>query len=138
MTISTLCSGHAPLAKPGTVAPAMTAERMKAKLEHVVPLSPAARAIIDDIPELGPYVFTLNGRGPFNNFRNDKERLDGASGVTGWRLHDLRRTARSLMSGAGVAPDIAERCLAHTIGSVRGSAAIVVYRSCQPVIFVAW
>jgi hypothetical protein len=34
------------------------------------------------------------------------------------RLHDLRRTARSLMSRAGVAPNIAERCLAHTIRGV--------------------
>jgi integrase len=32
-------------------------------------------------------------------------------------LHDLRRTARSLMSRAGVRPDIAERCLGHTVGS---------------------
>ena len=32
----------------------------------------------------------------------------------------MRRTARSLLSRAGVAPDIAERCLTHTIGGVRG------------------
>jgi integrase len=37
-----------------------------------------------------------------------------------WTLHDLRRTARSLMSRAGVNPDIAERCLGHVIGGVRG------------------
>jgi integrase len=37
----------------------------------------------------------------------------------GWRLH-LRRTARSLLSRAGVNPDIAERCLGHAIGGVRG------------------
>jgi integrase len=34
-------------------------------------------------------------------------------------LHDLRRTARSLMSRAGVSPDHAERCLGHVIGGVR-------------------
>ena len=39
--------------------------------------------------------------------------------MTGWRLHDLRRTARSLMSRAGVSADIAERCLGHIIGGVR-------------------
>jgi integrase len=32
-------------------------------------------------------------------------------------LHDLRRTARSLMSRAGVRPDIAERCLGHKVGT---------------------
>jgi integrase len=35
-------------------------------------------------------------------------------------LHDLRRTARSLLSRAGVAADIAERCLGHVIPGVRG------------------
>jgi integrase len=35
------------------------------------------------------------------------------SGTTGWRLHDLRRTARSLMSRAGVPGEHAERCLGH-------------------------
>jgi integrase len=51
-------------------------------------------------------------------------KLDIACGATsctqGWRLHDLRRTARSLMSRAGVNPDVAERCLGHAIGGVRG------------------
>ena len=36
------------------------------------------------------------------------------------RLHDLRRTARSLMSRAGVRPDIAERVLGHAIAGVGG------------------
>jgi integrase len=95
------------------------AARMKAKLEHVVPLSPTANAIVDSMPVLGQYVFTLNGRRPIKNFAKEKERLDKASGVTDWRIHDLRRTARSLMSRAGVDSNIAERCLAHTIGGIR-------------------
>jgi integrase len=37
-----------------------------------------------------------------------------------WTFHDLRRTARSLLSRAGIDSDIAERCLAHKIGGVRG------------------
>jgi integrase len=37
-----------------------------------------------------------------------------------WVLHDLRRTARSLMSRAGVSPDIAERVLGHVIPGIRG------------------
>ena len=42
------------------------------------------------------------------------------SGVSGWVIHDLRRTARSLLSRAGVPTDHAERCLGHVIGGVRG------------------
>ena len=37
-----------------------------------------------------------------------------------WTVHDLRRTARSLMSRAGVRPDIAERVLGHAIKGVEG------------------
>ena len=37
-----------------------------------------------------------------------------------WTIHDLRRTARTLMSRAGVNADIAERCLGHVIAGVRG------------------
>jgi integrase len=37
-----------------------------------------------------------------------------------WTIHDLRRTARSLMSRAGVRPDIAERVLGHAIAGVEG------------------
>jgi integrase len=37
-----------------------------------------------------------------------------------WTAHDLRRTARSLMSRAGVRPDIAERVLGHAMGGVEG------------------
>jgi integrase len=49
-----------------------------------------------------------------------KARFDKRCGVVGWMLHDLRRTARSLMSRAGVSSDHAERCLGHVIGGVRG------------------
>jgi integrase len=37
-----------------------------------------------------------------------------------WTFHDLRRTARSLLSRAGIANDIAERVLGHVIPGVRG------------------
>jgi integrase len=42
-----------------------------------------------------------------------KAEFDRLCGVTGWRLHDLRRTARSLMSRAGVQTEIAEMVLGH-------------------------
>jgi hypothetical protein len=35
-------------------------------------------------------------------------------------LHDLRRTARSLMSRTGASSDIAERVLGYLIGAVAG------------------
>jgi integrase len=66
-----------------------------------------------------PYVLA-NSRGDavWRASTRAKRRLDAQSGVTGWRLHDLRRSARSLLSRAGVRPDIAERVLGHAIGGV--------------------
>jgi integrase len=55
--------------------------------------------------------------GGFSKF---KAAFDKACGVTGWTLHDLRRTARSLMSRAGIDADHAERALGHVIPGVRG------------------
>ena len=48
----------------------------------------------------GKLVFTHDGRPPVGGFSKFKARLEQASGTTKWTLHDLRRTARSLLSRA--------------------------------------
>jgi integrase len=98
-------------------------ERNKTGTELVRPLSPAALSVITRVPVIasGDIVFTANGRGAIGAISGRKAQVDKASGVTGWRIHDLRRTARSLMSRAGVQSDHAERCLGHVIGGVRGT-----------------
>jgi Arm DNA-binding domain/Phage integrase family len=92
----------------------------KTKLELVRPLSKAARAVLNTLPRKSAYVFA--GRnGPIANHGGLKVRFDKDSGVTGWRLHDLRRTARSLMSRAGVPSDHAELCLGHVLPGIRAT-----------------
>jgi Arm DNA-binding domain/Phage integrase family len=49
-----------------------------------------------------------------------KKKLSRELNAIWWTIHDLRRTARTLMTQAGVDPDHAERALGHTIGGVRG------------------
>jgi integrase len=139
------------------------AERMKGKLDFVVPLSSAASTLIG---KSRGFLFSSDGGATaISGFSKFKRQLDEdvlanlreiahARGdqallahvarvedlmvriaeVEGgkrkalsqelnaiwWTIHDLRRTGRSLMSRAGVSPDIAERCLAHKIGGVRG------------------
>jgi integrase len=79
-----------------------------------------------------PFVFAFAG------YRNNHKRaldkrlkaeLESSSGALGhgkfeplkpWVMHDLRRTARSLMSRAGVSRDHAERVLGHVIPGVEG------------------
>ena len=46
---------------------------------------------------------------------------DGRDPMPNWRLHDLRRTARTLMTRAKVSREHAERCLGHVIGGVEGT-----------------
>ncbi len=70
-----------------------------------------------------PYVFPAAvGNGSINSFSQRKHELEAklSTNVPTWTLHDLRRTARSLMSRAGVRPDIAERVLGHAIPGVEG------------------
>jgi integrase len=104
------------------------ADRYKAKIAHVVPLTAMVRAILAD--QAG-FLFSSNGgRRPFSGYSKSKKALDakiaelrkrdGRKPMSHWTLHDLRRTARSLMSRAAVAGDIAERVLGHVIPGVRG------------------
>ena len=98
----------------------LPAARSKTKTEIIRPLSKAALAILAGMPRIDgcDYPFTLNAASPLASFSDPKAKLDAASGVTGWRLHDLRRTARSLLSRAGVHSDIAEKCLGHSRGDI--------------------
>jgi integrase len=96
----------------------LPAGRNKTGVDLVRPLSRQARAILQALPKAGEFVWM--GTNPMTSFSAYKAAFDKASGVQGWRLHDCRRTARSLMSRAGVPTDHAERCLGHVIGGVRG------------------
>jgi integrase len=100
----------------------LPAARNKVKVDLVRPLSTAAQDILTSVPRIVgcEYVFTVGGRGALGGLGRFKAKLDAASGVAGWRLHDLRRTSRSLMSRAGVPSDHAEKCLGHVVVGVRG------------------
>ncbi len=100
----------------------LPASRNKTKVDFLRPLSGAARDMFGKLPVIGDgkFVFTGNGRTPVGGFSKRLADLQKLSGTNGWVLHDLRRTARSLMSRAGVNPDVAERCLGHVIPGVRG------------------
>jgi integrase len=107
------------------------ARNLKTKLELIRPLSGMAFACMPK--GTGQYAFSTDGgRTPISGFSKAKKDFDqavledlrrddpAAKPLPNWTLHDLRRTARSLMSRAGVPSDFAERCLGHVIGGVRG------------------
>ena len=83
-----------------------------------------AIAVLKGTGQWEPYVFSRLGTKPFNEFSRAKRQLDELSGVTGWRLHDLRRTCVSGMAGLGIAPHVADKILNHQSGTISGVAAV--------------
>lgn len=78
--------------------------------------------IIEKQPRLfgNEFVFACRHCAPMTSFSSRKLELDRKLDLPNWTLHDLRRTARSLMSRAGIKPHIAERVLCHAIPGVAG------------------
>jgi integrase len=65
------------------------------------------------------YVFA-GSVGKISGFSKLKIALDKASGVEGWRLHDLRRTAASKMQGLSIPNHIVQTVLNHAVPGVGG------------------
>jgi integrase len=114
------------------------AERYKTKQPNHVPLSKIALEVIEAQPKIEgcDYVFASRAGTPFSGFGKSKAALDKAifaslrkqakkgtkaEPLQHWTLHDLRRTAKTLMVRAGVRPDISERVLGHVIAGVEGT-----------------
>jgi integrase len=99
-------------------------ERTKNGVEHAVPLSTQAWAIIEAQPRFDgcPYVFSANGRDPVIGWAKAKTRLSAKAEIAeeSWRLHDLRRSTASGMQRLGIAVHLIERCLNHVSGSFAG------------------
>jgi integrase len=124
-------------------------ERTKNGRSHFVPLAPAAAAILESAPRrtrgdgAADHVFG-EGEGGFSGWSKAKAGLDRrirearaavAAGVgkragkpqpvVDWRLHDLRRTAATVMADKlGVQPHIIEAVLNHVSGHKGGVAGV--------------
>jgi integrase len=95
------------------------ASRAKNGATHIVPLSAPAQDLLRNLPQSGDLVFP-GLRGPFNGWSKAKVALDTRSGVTNWRLHDLRRTAATGLQRLGVRLEVTEQVLNHVSGSRAG------------------
>lgn len=110
-------------------------ERAKNDQAHRVPLSAPVADLLRTRPRLSDCDHVFFGRhrrtkgedgadamvmGPFNGWSKSKERLDAASGVKDWRLHDLRRTMATGLQRLGVRLEVTEAVLNHVAGSRAG------------------
>lgn len=106
---------------------AIPADVTKSNRAHIVPLSPTAFSLIESAPRFDDvYVFPARGKPghPYSGFSKGKRRLDQFSELSGWTLHDLRRTAATGMASLGTAPHVVERILNHSSGSFGGVAGV--------------
>jgi integrase len=88
-----------------------------------------ALEVLAERPRLtgNPYIFAGRSSKPINGFSKSKKALDAAitqlnngQPIAPWVFHDLRRTAKSLMSRAGVPSHVSERTTGHIIKGVEG------------------
>ena len=92
------------------------AELAKNGLAHCVPLSRQALAILEGLRNrpTGPWVFpSPTTARPIENPQKAAERLRERSKVPDLCLHDLRRTAASLMTGMGISRLTVKKILNH-------------------------
>ena len=100
----------------------------KAGRVHELPLADPVLAIIESLPRIensGGFVFPArSGGGHAVGLAPAKIRLDRLSGVSGWRWHDLRRSAASGMARLGAAPHVVGAILDHSPASLIGVTAV--------------
>jgi len=100
---------------------ALPAQRVKNGRGQLVPLCPLA---LDCLPRRRPgwpLVFGRRKARGFSGWSRCKERLDARCGVTGWVLHDLRRSFATHAVELGLAdPDLVELALGHCRPGIRG------------------
>lgn len=100
-------------------------EKVKKDRVHTVPLTKSAQTLLATLQTLprviddNGFVFTTTGgESASSNFCKTKRRLDALSGVTGWTIHDIRRTVRSKLAELGVPREVARKVLNHEDGKV--------------------
>lgn len=112
-------------------------ERTKNGREHLVPLSPQAVALLKSLPTIKGkgLLFTTTGETPISGLSKAKKRFDEAMltelrksdpniQMEPWTLHDLRRTFYSGLQALGFSIEIAEACVNHSSGAIRGVARV--------------
>lgn len=101
-------------------------DRNKSGRPQIVPLTDDVLQILEGLPRThSELVFPGRGRdNPVSGWSKWKRQIDKISGVEEWRLHDLRRTAASMMAKDKVPPHIIERILNHSTGTLGGVAGV--------------
>jgi integrase len=116
----------------------LPAERTKNARPHDVPLTAAARAVIDTAPRIAPpgggsaLIFTTTGAAPLSGWSRARDRLHAAMEsaaeaergepvtIPRWTFHDLRRTCATGLARLGIPVRVTEAVLNHVSGTGGG------------------
>jgi integrase len=88
-------------------------ERVKNKTAHRVWLNEVAREAIKTVEPSGPYLFPSRDGGHLRRLHKTHGRMCQASGISDFKIHDLRRSAASHMAAAGVSRLVIAKVLNH-------------------------
>jgi integrase len=117
----------------------LSADRTKNGRAHDVPLSDAARKVLDAVDRIEGrpgFIFTTTGASPVSGFFKARAHLAGAMEqiaakergeaveIARWTFHDLRRTAATGMARLGIPVRITEAVLNHVSGTGGGIVAV--------------
>ena len=102
-------------------------EDSKTGKPHIVYLSTQAKELFEELKQLaGTSELVLPGRGSLtktfahNAINKAKQQATAGLDVPHFTIHDLRRTASTLLHENGWSSDVVEKAMNHTIGGVRG------------------
>jgi integrase len=101
----------------------LAASRTKNGIEHRIPLSDTAMAILEGCNRQRDILFGLGPNG-YGGWSHGKLALDATCDVKDWTVHDLRRTAATRMADLGVQPHVIEAVLNGVSGSKAGVAGV--------------
>jgi len=119
-----LKEGEGEVAIEATATWTIPPERHKSGRGHAVPLTGSAIVILTGRrPDEETQGAVFCGEG-FQGWGKAKKALDTASGVTGWRLHDIRRTVATQMQNLGIQPHVIAAVLGHSLTKLFGVTSI--------------
>jgi integrase len=111
-------------------------EITKNRRQHTFPYGEMTAAIFGEIQK-GDYLFPArktwrSGGTIYNAWNKDKPKLDAASRVREWVLHDLRRTLVSSWAALGIRLEVTEKYINHVSGTHGGIVGIYQRHSFMP------
>jgi integrase len=104
-----------------TLPPERVKNGSKTGRRHIVPLVPMAIDLLPPKNDHCAFVFGVSRSQGFTSWSGPKAELNKRCGINDWRIHDLRRSADTIMCDKlGVMPHVTEALLNHAKGGVEG------------------